>query len=142
MKLRVPMALVVVLATITTSTGALAQSWDWHDGYDRGWSDGYHDGEDDGYDRGWDDGWRDHGRHQRRAAYYDYDHDDYYDYDRRSYTYVCKRSSGTGGLVVGALAGSLLGREVSPRDRTAGAIIGGGVGALAGRALDRSQSRC
>jgi hypothetical protein len=37
-----------------------------------------------------------------------------------------------------------LGRAVAGRDgdRTAGAIIGGGTGALAGRAIDRSDDRC
>lgn len=50
---------------------------------------------------------------------------------------------GTGGLIIGAIAGGLLGNEVVGRrgDKTAGAIIGAGVGALAGRSIDRSDGR-
>jgi Glycine zipper 2TM domain len=52
-------------------------------------------------------------------------------------------SKGTGGTIIGAVAGGLLGRTVVRRggDRTAGTIIGAGVGALAGRAIDKSGSR-
>src|SRR3546814_17906693 len=58
--------------------------------------------------------------------------------DRRYYRgYRC--DSGTGGTILGAIAGGLLGNEVVGRygDRTAGALVGAGVGALAGRAIDR-----
>jgi uncharacterized protein YcfJ len=50
---------------------------------------------------------------------------------------------GTAGLIIGAIAGGLLGHEVVGRrgDKTAGAIIGAGVGALGGRAIDRSDGR-
>jgi Glycine zipper 2TM domain len=52
-------------------------------------------------------------------------------------------SKGTGGMIIGAVAGGLLGRTVVSRrgDRTAGTIVGAGVGALAGRAIDRSGGR-
>jgi hypothetical protein len=52
-------------------------------------------------------------------------------------------SKGTGGTIIGAVAGGLLGRTVVRRggDRTAGTIIGAGVGALAGRAIDKSGGR-
>ena len=44
---------------------------------------------------------------------------------------------GTGGTIIGAIAGGLLGNEVARRgDKTEGTIIGGAVGALAGRAID------
>lgn len=44
---------------------------------------------------------------------------------------------GTGGTIIGAIAGGLLGNEVAGRgSRTEGTIIGGAVGALAGRAID------
>ena len=40
--------------------------------------------------------------------------------------------------MIGAIAGGLLGNSVAGYgDRTAGTIIGAGVGALAGRAIDR-----
>jgi len=46
---------------------------------------------------------------------------------------------GTGGTIIGAIAGGLLGNEVAGRgDKTEGTIIGGAVGALAGRAIDRN----
>lgn len=55
-----------------------------------------------------------------------------YDRPRR-----CRRD-GTGGTIIGAIAGGLLGDSIAGRgDRTTGAIVGGGLGALAGRAIDR-----
>lgn len=55
--------------------------------------------------------------------------------------YRCDK--GTGGTIIGAIAGGLLGHEVAEGrggrgDGTTGAIIGAGVGALAGRAIDRN----
>ena len=59
--------------------------------------------------------------------------------DRRYYNNQrCK--DGDGGTVIGAVAGGLLGHQVAGRgDRTLGAVLGAGVGALAGRAIDRSD---
>jgi hypothetical protein len=53
------------------------------------------------------------------------------------------RDKGTGGTIIGAIAGGLLGNEIGQGrynrgDGTAGAIVGAGVGALAGRAIDRN----
>jgi hypothetical protein len=54
----------------------------------------------------------------------------------------CRKSGGTTGLLVGGVAGALLGRAVDTRgDRAPGTIIGAGAGALAGRAVDRN-SKC
>ncbi|WP_240320803.1 glycine zipper 2TM domain-containing protein [Sphingomonas crusticola] len=82
------------------------------DGYSRD-RDGY------GYDRGRRD--RDR-RHANR--------------DRRDYRH-CDR--GTGGTILGAIAGGLLGNAAVGRrgNHTAGALAGAGVGALAGNAIDR-----
>lgn len=86
------------------------------------------------YDRDWRDDrrdWREDRRDWRRDRRA----------DRRYYrnNYRC-RDEGTGGLVVGAIAGGLLGNEVAGRgDRAVGTILGGAVGALAGRAIDRSD---
>ena len=57
--------------------------------------------------------------------------------------YYCRRSNGTTGLIVGGVAGALLGREVagSRGDRTLGAILGAAGGALLGREVDRGASR-
>ena len=57
----------------------------------------------------------------------------------------CRKPDGTTGLVVGAVAGGLLGRTIDTRgDRTLGTVLGGVGGALAGREIERSSSnrRC
>ncbi len=57
--------------------------------------------------------------------------------------YYCKRKNGTTGLIIGAAAGALLGRELDGgRSRTLGTILGGAGGALLGRSLDRGEVRC
>lgn len=58
--------------------------------------------------------------------------------------YYCRRRDGTTGLVIGAAAGALLGREIAGRrgDRTLGAILGAAGGALLGREIDRGGGRC
>ncbi len=49
---------------------------------------------------------------------------------------------GNGGLAIGGVAGGLAGNAIAGRgDRTIGTILGAGVGALAGRAIDRSDGR-
>ena len=62
-------------------------------------------------------------------------------YDRRNYRQC---DSGTGGTIIGAIAGGLAGHEIAGRngDRTMGTIIGGAVGAVAGRAIDKSDDPC
>jgi len=114
-------------ATVVPATPAAAQGYygrgDYYQNYDRG----------DRYYRG--DRYRgDRGRNYRGDRY----RGDRYD------SRYCRRSDGTTGTIIGAIAGGLLGREVVGRrgDRTAGAIVGAGAGALAGRAVDRSGSRC
>jgi uncharacterized protein YcfJ len=70
------------------------------------------------------------------GRYVGYDRSD----DRRAYYgrhYRC-RSDGTGGAIVGAIAGGLLGNAIAGYgDRAAGTLLGGVGGALAGRAIDR-----
>lgn len=57
--------------------------------------------------------------------------------------YYCRRSDGTTGLVVGAIAGGVLGNVIAPGgSETLGTILGAGAGALAGRAIDRNDVRC
>lgn len=56
--------------------------------------------------------------------------------------YRCKKSNGTTGLLIGGVAGALVGRAVDTRgDRAAGTILGAGAGALLGREVDRNNSR-
>jgi Glycine zipper 2TM domain len=55
----------------------------------------------------------------------------------------CRKRDGTTGLIVGAVAGALVGRAIDRRgDRTAGTVIGGAAGALVGREIERSTNRC
>jgi hypothetical protein len=79
-------------------------------------------------------------------GYYRGDRGYYHDrgryYDRGYYRGRC-RDKGTGGTIIGAIAGGLLGHEIGNGrydrgDGTTGAIVGAGVGALAGRAIDRN----
>lgn len=95
-----------------------------------------------------------YGYEQVRRGYNDdrgyYDRRGYDDrgYDDRNYNRSyerCRRSSGTTGTILGAIAGGLLGREIGRggygnRPSTTGLIVGGGLGALAGREIDKSSS--
>lgn len=54
----------------------------------------------------------------------------------------CRKPNGTTGLVVGGVAGALVGRTIDTRgDRTLGTLLGAGAGALAGREIERSGQR-
>jgi len=89
------------------------------------------------YNRGYD------GRYGR--SYNRYDRDDRYD-RRRDRRYDRRRRScdkGTGGTIIGAIAGGLIGNEVAGRgDKATGTIIGAAVGALGGRAIDKADDPC
>ena len=54
--------------------------------------------------------------------------------------YYCRRSDGTTGLVIGGIAGGLLGNAVS--GSTLGTLLGAGGGALLGRSIDRGDVKC
>ncbi len=54
----------------------------------------------------------------------------------------CRKSDGTTGLVVGGVAGALVGRTIDTRgDRTVGTLLGAAAGAVAGREIERSGSK-
>ena len=55
--------------------------------------------------------------------------------------YYCRRSDGSTGLVVGAIAGGLLGNAITHHD-TLGTIIGAVGGGAIGHSIDRGQVRC
>jgi len=59
--------------------------------------------------------------------------------------YYCRRSDGTVGMVVGAIGGATIGNVIdSGRNRVAGTLIGGALGALIGKSIDENNSdlRC
>ena len=125
---KVAAALSLGLVSVGAIAAALAEARDRHDyrpgvyyrGYDRG-----------GYDR-----------HYYRNR--DYRSRDYYRNSRYTYKdnrYRC-RDNGTGGAIVGAIAGGLLGNEVAHRgDKTTGAVLGAAIGAIAGHAIDKNDGR-
>ncbi|WP_326522911.1 glycine zipper 2TM domain-containing protein [Sphingomonas sp.] len=106
-------------ASLIPATPAMAQRYDRSYGYDRGY----------GQDRGYND--------------YGYQNRGYRGQDRRYYNsraqHPCK--DGDGGTAIGAIAGGLAGHTLAGRggDRTLGAILGGAIGAIAGRAIDKSD---
>ena len=60
--------------------------------------------------------------------------------DGRTY---CKKPNGTTGLLIGGVAGALVGRSIDTHgDRTMGTLLGAAGGALVGRAIERSSARC
>jgi hypothetical protein len=57
--------------------------------------------------------------------------------------YYCRRDDGTTGLIVGGVAGGVLGNVIAPGgSKTLGTIIGAGAGALIGRAIDDGDMVC
>jgi|SRR6185312_1014161 len=54
--------------------------------------------------------------------------------------YYCRRSDGTTGLVIGAIAGGVLGNAIG--GNTLGTLLGAGGGALLGQSIDRGNVRC
>ena len=132
MKKMVTLSIAALMSTATLglATPAAAQNgWYDRDGYSS--YDARYGRDDRRYDR------RDYRRDNRR----DYrSNRNYYRGDRRN-SRQCDK--GTGGTVIGAIAGGLAGHEIAGRgDKTVGTIIGGAVGALAGRAIDKGNDGC
>jgi hypothetical protein len=64
----------------------------------------------------------------------------YRGYDGR---YYCRRPDGTTGLIIGGVAGGLLGNALdNGRSSTLGTLIGAGAGALLGRSIERGNVKC
>lgn len=126
-KLATALSLAMISVGGIAATPAMARDHyrpgDYYRGYDRA-----------GYDYRHYRGYRDRDRdyYRNRGYYRDSDY----------YRYRC-RDNGTGGAIIGAIAGGLLGNEVA-RDgnRTTGAVLGAAVGALAGHAIDKGDRRC
>jgi len=95
--------------------------------------------------RGYDRGYHKARYHKAKKHYHKdyYRNGRYYKGDRyyRGNRYRC-RDNGTGGALVGAVAGGLLGNQVAKRgDKTAGAVLGAILGGVAGHAIDKSDGR-
>jgi hypothetical protein len=57
--------------------------------------------------------------------------------------YYCQRDDGTTGLIVGGVAGGVLGNIIAPGGwKTVGTIIGAGAGSIIGREIDRGDMTC
>ncbi len=57
--------------------------------------------------------------------------------------YYCRRNDGTTGLILGAIAGGVLGNVIAPGDsKTLGTVLGAGGGAVIGRSIGRNGARC
>jgi hypothetical protein len=146
------MAVVAALVASTVAfqpAGALAQKHDRRDRYeDRRDADRRHD-----RDRPVPRAWRDYDERHAEPGRRSYDAARYYRsgpgyrpyrmgrndriYRGSDNRYYCRRDDGTTGLIVGAMAGGVLGNIISPGGyKTLGTILGAGGGALIGRAID------
>ena len=96
----------------------------------------------DGYREGYWDAARYYRRDDRRYRPYRLTRRDriYRGSDNR---YYCRRDDGTTGLIVGGVAGAVLGNVIAPGgSKVLGTIIGTGAGALLGRAIDDGDIQC
>ena len=86
---------------------------------------------------------RDRARDRRDRAERRHMRDNDVIYRDRDGRYYCKKDDGTTGTIVGAIGGGVLGNVIAPGgSKTLGTILGAGAGAIAGRAIDRSDIRC
>jgi hypothetical protein len=114
-----------------------------------------------GRDRGRHNGWnRGRGNPHRSDRYDRYDNRAYGYQPTRSYysepvyrdtrvwrgndgQYYCQKRDGTTGLIIGAAAGAIIGREVDSRgDRTLGTVLGAAAGAILGKKVAQGGSSC
>ena len=66
----------------------------------------------------------------------------YREWRGRDGRYYCRKPNGTTGLVVGGVAGALVGCTIDSRgDRTVGTLLGAAAGAVAGREIERSGKK-
>ena len=64
-------------------------------------------------------------------------------YRGRDGRYYCRRNDGTTGLIVGGIAGGVLGNIIAPgNSETLGTLLGAAGGAIAGQAIDRNNTKC
>lgn len=64
-------------------------------------------------------------------------------YRGRDGRYYCRRSDGTTGLIVGGVAGGLLGNVIAPGgSELLGTVLGAAAGAAVGASVDKNEVRC
>lgn len=133
MTARTILSLTAAATMVATSLGIAAPASAQR--YDNGYRDG-------GYSRDY----RDQGGYQNRGYQNrGRDYRDQRNYQNRRYAYGNQRcSDGATGTILGAIAGGLIGSSVAGRhgDKTAGVLVGGAVGAVAGRAIDKNGNGC
>ncbi|MDB5479976.1 MAG: hypothetical protein JWO83_1029 [Caulobacteraceae bacterium] len=57
--------------------------------------------------------------------------------------YYCRRSDGTAGLIVGGIAGGVLGNAIAPGgSKTLGTLLGAAGGAAVGNAVAQDSAHC
>jgi hypothetical protein len=114
-----------------------------------------------GQDNGYRSDWSRYDHNRPDPSYGNYYADRYHRDDPRRYSerrmsndervyrgqdgrYYCRRSDGTTGLIVGAVAGGALGNVIAPGgSEVVGTILGAIGGGVAGRAIDRNREvRC
>ena len=134
MKKMVTLSIAALMSTATLGMAAPAAAQNGY--YDQGGYSSYnvgYDRDDRRYDR----------RYDRRADRRDYRQDRRYNQQRYNQRNYRQCDNGTGGTIIGAIAGGLAGHEIAGRgDRAVGTIIGGAVGAIAGRAIDKGNDGC
>ena len=117
-----------IVALSVMGSPALAERHSYHQRHDYGWN-----GDRNG---NWDPAQHYHsGRYKERRL----SRNDRI-YRGRDGRYYCRRSDGTTGLVIGAIAGGVLGNAIG--GNTISALLGGAGGALLGRSVDRGNLRC
>jgi Glycine zipper 2TM domain len=112
----------------------------------------------DSYDRP-SENWRHYDYNRPDPSYGGYDAGRYYREDSRQRErrlsdreriyrgqdgrYYCRRSDGSTGLIVGAIAGGVLGNSIAPgRSEVLGTVLGAMAGAIVGQSIDRNDVRC
>lgn len=124
-------ALTVAIPALPST--AAAQSYNDHGRYERDYRDGnYRDG-----------GYRNDDRRDRTRYSRYYDRNGYYNgptWRGSNGRYQCRRSDGTTGLLIGGVAGALVGRSIDTHgDRTTGTLLGAVAGALLGKSVDKDN---
>ena len=142
--IKIPALALIATATLATAVPAQAQYRDrgGYEQYDRYERNGRYDRRDDRRyvrrdDRRYDS------RYDSRASYGEPVNRNtrvWRGNDGRAY---CQKKDGTTGLIIGAAAGALIGRQVDGgRNRTLGTVLGAAAGALLGKEVAQGNSRC